>query len=137
MTRDDIFTFLTDHRDFSLSTVDNGKPRVRTLWLHKANESGIYFMVGKLKSVYFQLCLNPEVELCFHNDKKQIRIQGTVENLDKDNDLKEEVLQARPFMKEWIEDKGLKYMAVFRIVHGVATVWSRDNEFLPPERMTL
>lgn len=137
MTRNEILAFLNDHRDFAIATLDDGKPRVRTLWLHKADETGIYFMAGKLKDVYRQLSVNPQAELCFHSEKMQIRIQGIVENLDKDIELKQEILAARAFLHEWIEQKGLKYMAVFRIVNGTAIIWRQETEMEPSEVITL
>ena len=131
MNKEEILKFLNDNPAFSLATSDGNIPHVRTLLLHKADESGIYFMVGKFKDVYRQLSLNPNVELCFHNDNFQVRIAGMVESLDKDLDLKKEILSARPFMKPWIDNVGFKHMAVFRIKNGIATTWSLETETQP------
>ena len=105
--------------------------------LHKADETGIYFMVGKFKDVYRQLSINPSVELCFHKDNFQVRIRGQVENLDKELDLKKEILEARPFMKTWIEQVGFKFMAVFRVKNGIATTWSLETEMQPKDSISL
>ncbi len=131
MQKPEILQFLSDHPDFSLATVEENLPHVRTLMLHKADESGIYFMVGKMKNVYRQLSLNPEVEMCFHSDQLQVRVSGKVENLDKDLELKQEILSARPFLKAQIEKTSLKYMAVFRLREGIARVWTLESEMNP------
>ena len=131
MTKEDILRFLNENPSFSLATCDGNIPHVRTLQLHKADESGIYFMVGKFKDVYRQLSINPYVELCFHKDNFQVRISGQVENLDKDLDLKKEILSVRPFMASWIEQVGFKYMAVFRLRYGKAVTWSLETELQP------
>jgi pyridoxamine 5'-phosphate oxidase len=137
MDKERIFQFLNENPAFSLATSEGTTPHVRTLMLHKADQSGIYFMVGKYKDVYRQLSLNPSVELCFHKDNFQVRISGQVEKLDKDLDLKQEILKARPFMKPWIDQAGLKYMGVFRVKNGVATTWSLETEMQPKKEILL
>jgi len=137
MIKEEIFIFLNENPSFSLATCDGTIPRVRILMLHKADETGIYFMVGKFKDVYRQLSLNPTVELCFHKDNFQVRISGKVEKLDKDLDLKKEILEARPFMKPWIDQVGFKYMAVFRVKNGTATTWSLETEMQPKNSILL
>jgi uncharacterized pyridoxamine 5'-phosphate oxidase family protein len=131
MTKEDILRFLNENPSFSLATCDGNIPHVRTLQLHKADESGIYFMVGKFKDVYRQLSINPYVELCFHKGNSQVRISGQVENVDKDLELKKEILSVRPFMTSWIEQVGFKYMAVFRLRYGKAVTWSLETELQP------
>lgn len=131
MTKEEILLYLNNNPEFVLATSDGNIPRARTLMLHKADETGIYFMVGKFKDVYRQLSLNPSVELCFHKENFQVRISGKVENLDKNLDLKKEILEARPFLRSWIEQFGFKYMAVFRVQNGVATTWSLESELQP------
>ena len=131
MTKEDILRFLNENPSFSLATCDGNIPHVRTLQLHKADESGIYFMVGKFKDVYRQLSINPYVELCFHKGNSQVRISGQVENVAKDLELKKEILSVRPFMTSWIEQVGFKYMAVFRLRYGKAVTWSLETELQP------
>ena len=131
MNKEEILKFINANPAFSIATCEGNIPHVRTLLLHKADETGIYLMVGKFKEVYRQLSINPYVELCFHNDEFQIRISGQVENLDKDIELKKEVLSVRPFITSWIEQFGFKYMAVFRLRYGKASIWSRETELQP------
>ena len=137
MTKEEILNFLNENRAFALATSDGNIPHVRTLMLHKADDTGIYFMVGKFKDVYRQLSLNPAVELCFHKENMQVRITGKIENMDKNLELKKEILAARPFMKEWIDQVGFKYMAVFRVARGIATVWSLETEMEPKKLVEL
>jgi pyridoxamine 5'-phosphate oxidase len=137
MNKDEILKFLNENPAFSLATCEGTIPHVRTLMLHKADETGIYFMVGKFKDVYRQLSLNPSVELCFHKDDFQVRITGQVENLDKELDLKKEILEARPFLRSWIEQVGFKYMAVFRVKNGIATFWSLETDMQPKESIRI
>lgn len=137
MSKEEILKFLNENPSFSLATSEGTTPHVRIIMLHKADETGIYFMVGKFKDVYRQLSLNPFVELCFHKDNLQVRISGEVEKLDKDHDLKKEILAARPFMKPWIEQVGFKYMAIFRVKNGVATIWSLETEMQPKDSIPL
>jgi uncharacterized pyridoxamine 5'-phosphate oxidase family protein len=131
MNKEEILQFLNENPAFSLATCEGNVPHVRTLLLHKADETGIYLMVGKFKDVYRQLSVNPYVELCFHNSDFQVRISGQLENLDKDLNLKKEILSVRPFMAPWIEQFGFKYMAVFRLRYGKAVTWSLETELLP------
>ena len=137
MTKTDILRFLNDNPVFQLATSEGSVPHVRSLMLHKADETGIYFMVGKFKDVYRQLSLNPQVELCFHTDQLQIRICGVAEKLDKDLDLKKEILEVRPYLKELIEGFGMKYMAVYRVRNGIASAWSLKTDLQPKEYIKL
>ncbi len=131
MNKEEIVQFMNENPAFSLATSDGNIPHVRTLLLHKADETGIYFMVGKFKDVYRQLIVNPYVELCFHNADFQVRVSGQVESLDKDMELKKEILSVRPFMAPWVEQFGFKYMAVFRLRFGKAVTWELKAELQP------
>lgn len=131
MTKQEILSFLNANPVFQLATCEGARPRVRSLMLHKADETGIYFMVGKVKDVYRQLSLNPEVELCFHTDQHQVRITGKAEKIDNNPSLKEEILEVRPYLKYLIEGFGMKYMAVYRVSNGVASEWSLETDMQP------
>jgi len=137
MTKDEVLDFLNENPAFALATSEGTNPHVRILMLHKVDDSGIYFMVGKFKDVYRQISINPSVELCFFRENRQVRVTGVAENLDKDLSLKKEILEARPFLKPWIEQSGLKHMAVFRIKKGTAVYWSLETELKPKEFVEL
>jgi uncharacterized pyridoxamine 5'-phosphate oxidase family protein len=55
----------------------------------------------------------------------------------KDLDLKKEIVEKRPFLKELIEKKGFDVMPVFRIADCVAVVWTMKTNFLPKEYINL
>lgn len=46
MNKEEILQFLNENPAFALATCDGNIPHVRTLLLHKADETGIYIMVG-------------------------------------------------------------------------------------------
>ena len=50
MNKEEVLQFLNANTAFSIATSDGNIPHVRTLLLHKADETGIYFMVGKFKA---------------------------------------------------------------------------------------
>jgi pyridoxamine 5'-phosphate oxidase len=131
MDKTEIFKYLNEARIFFLATTEGDTPHVRGIFLHKADEKGISFTTGKFRDLYKQLKANPKVELCFSREKSSIRVSGTVVELDDDIDLKKEIVEARPFMKPWIDAKGFAPMAVFRVVDCVATTWSFDKTLEP------
>jgi len=107
-----------------LATLEGDKPRVRAIGMVSADEDGIIIQTGTYKDLYKQLSANPNVELCFHNDKDgiQIRVSGAVEPVD-DIELKKEIVVQRPFLKPIVEKEGYGAIAVYRL-KGKAYVWS-------------
>ncbi len=137
MEKEEIYRFLKENPFFALATSEGSCPHVRILMLHKADETGIYFMTGKFKDVYRQLSVNPQTELCFSDRERQVRISGMVENLDKDLNIKKEIADSRGFLKPWIDKYGFKYMGVFRLKNGIATSWSLETEAEPKSFISL
>jgi pyridoxamine 5'-phosphate oxidase len=133
MDKKEIYEFMNSNRAFYLATCEGDKPHVRGIYLHRADENGIIFTTGKVRDLYRQLKINPKVELCFHKELFQLRVNGIVEDLDHDLELKKEIVAARPFMKPWIDAAGYEPMAVFRVVKCVATTWSMDKTLAPKE----
>jgi pyridoxamine 5'-phosphate oxidase len=131
MTRSEILAFINANPMCHVATIENNKPHVRALGMHKADESGIYFQVWKLKDIHNQLVKNPEVELCFNSPSAQVRISGKME-LVEDMALKQECVGKRPFMKPIIESKGgWDIVAMYRMKKGKAFVWTRETNFDP------
>jgi uncharacterized pyridoxamine 5'-phosphate oxidase family protein len=60
----------------------------------------------------------------------QVRISGSVE-LVEDINLKKEIVQAREFMKPWVEQWGYDFWAVYRMKNGRAAVWTMGTNFAP------
>lgn len=132
MEKKEILAFMNANFVFHLATVEGNKPHVRGMLLYRADEKGIIFHTGKTKNLHRQLAENPQVELCFSNDQKdiQIRVSGTVE-LVEDIELKREIVQNREFLKPWVEQAGYDPLAVYRMKNGVATTWTMATNLAP------
>lgn len=91
-----------------------------------------------MKDLCKQLNENPNVELCFFSNEKniQIRISGKATFVN-DLDLKKEIVEKRPFLKPWVEKKGFDMIVVLRIVDCVAHQWTMETNFLPKEYINL
>lgn len=140
MTRDEYFAFMNANPSFFLATVDGDQPRVRGMFLYRADEDGILFHTGKMKDVYAQLMVEPKAELCFISKKelRQVRVSGELE-LVEDQPLKEKIVShpTRAFLKPWVEEQGYDFLAVFRLRNGKATTWTLEANFAPKEYVDL
>lgn len=126
MEKEEIIAFIRSHPLFFLATCEGDQARVRGIMLHRVDDHGnLIFNVGTNKAVYKQLTANPKIECCFYGNERQVRVSG---ELTESNDpgLKQEILEARPFMKPWIEAAGYEVMAVFILKKCRATWWSAD-----------
>lgn len=130
MNKDEIFAVINKNPIFHLATVENGEPRVRALFLYRADENGIIFHTGTKKDLYRQLIANPAVELCFNDSQSnmQIRVRGSVEPVS-DIDLKKEIVSNREFLQPWVESEGYDVLAVFRLRNAKATIWTMETNF--------
>jgi pyridoxamine 5'-phosphate oxidase len=140
MDKKKVFEFLNANPASHLATVEGGKPRVRGMYLYRADENGILFHTGKMKDLHQQLISNPHVEMSFNNGKFddliQVRVSGAVE-LVEDIDLKKEIVQKRPFLKPWVEQSGYDPLAVYWLKNGKATVWTFKTNIAPKEYIDL
>ncbi|OGW34488.1 MAG: pyridoxamine 5'-phosphate oxidase [Nitrospirae bacterium GWD2_57_9] len=140
MNKNEILQFLNANMVFHLATVEDGEPRVRGIWLYRADENGLVFHTGKMKELHRQLSADPHVEMSFNNGKfgdlTQVRVRGTVE-LVEDLELKKEIVQKRPFLKPWVDQDGYEQMAVYRLKNGKAAVWSMSDNLAPKEFVEL
>jgi len=134
MDKKEIIDFVKRNPVVYLATAEGKKPRVRGMMLYRVDEDGIIFHTGRTKDLQKQLERNPDVELCCFSqqENKQVRIAGKVEAL-KDDALKKEIVEKRPFLKPWIEERGLDFLTVWRIKGGVATVWTMETNLEPKE----
>ena len=130
MNREQILQFLNEHQACHLATMEGGQPRVRGMLMYRADESGILFHTAPFKSLAKQVRDNKMVEICFNSPDTQIRVAGIAEIVD-DPELKKEIVDARPFMKPWVEEKGLGTIQVFRVTHCQANVWTMSTNFEP------
>jgi pyridoxamine 5'-phosphate oxidase len=115
-----------------LATIDGIQPRVRGMMLWFANPDGFYYHTSNTKNLYRQLVKNPHVELCFyHNDEqsgmKMLRVAGIAEFIENEQ-LKNQLLEERPYIRGMSSDPTVPNLAIFRISHGEAYFWTMaDN----------
>ncbi len=130
MTREQIVEFIHANPACHLATIENGQPRVRGMLAYRADASGLIFHTGRAKAVCRQMLQDPHVEVCFNSPDAQVRVCGLAEPVD-DLQLKKEIVEARPFMKPWVEKHGYDLIAVFRITKCQASVWTMATNFEP------
>jgi uncharacterized pyridoxamine 5'-phosphate oxidase family protein len=137
MNKSEILDFLKANPTCYLATVEGNQPRVRAIGMVSADEDGIILEIGTFKDVYKQMVANPNVELCFFNEKDgiQVRVSGAVVPVD-DIELKKKIVVQRPFLKERIAKGGYEAMGVFRL-KGQAYVWSFANNLEPKKYVPL
>ena len=136
MNREQIVEFLNAHPVCHLATCEGSQPRVRGMMMYRADASGLIFHTGRPKAIYRQLLANKHVEVCFNSQDTQVRIAGVVETLE-DMALKKEIVEARPFMKPWIEKHGYDLLVVFRVTQCKAAVWTMARNFEPTQYQRL
>ncbi|AXU27867.1 TPA: pyridoxamine 5'-phosphate oxidase family protein [Clostridioides difficile] len=72
-----IMNFLKENSTFYFATVEGNKPRVRPFGFVMDYEGKLYFGIGKHKTSYKQVLVNPNVEIfTASKDGKWIRIKG-------------------------------------------------------------
>lgn len=136
MNRDEILAFLNANPGCHLATVEGDQPRVREMFMYRADDTGIIFHTGAFKSLYDQLLKNKQVEVCFNSPDKQVRISGVAEFIDDEN-LKKEILEARPFLKSVMGTPGERALIVFRIADCKASVWTMETNLEPTTYVNL
>jgi uncharacterized pyridoxamine 5'-phosphate oxidase family protein len=138
MNKQQILDFVSKNPMFGLATAEDNKPHVRNMMLYRADENGIIFSTGEDKDVRRQLQKNPQVEMCFFSGDAnvQVRIDGTVEVLE-DLELKKQIVEDYPFLKEWIDREGYEVLIVYCLKSGRATTWTMATSFKPKEYVQL
>jgi pyridoxamine 5'-phosphate oxidase len=136
MDKEEIIGFLNANPVCYLATVEGDAPHVRAMGMYKADERGILIQLSTVKGMYKELVGNPKVELCFNGGGKQVRVSGTSRFLE-DQGLKEEVVEARPFLKKLVETHGWDVIKILQVADGVASVWTMATNFEPREFITL
>jgi len=126
MNRDEILEFLNANPSCHLATVEGDQPRVRGMFMYRADEKGVVFHTGAFKSLYSQLQNNKNVEVCFNSPEKQVRVAGVSEVLS-DEGLKKEILEARPWLKPLMGQQGEDALIVFRLTACTVSVWTMET----------
>ena len=132
MTKKEILDFLKENHLCFMATVDGNKPRVRAMDTYRADDDGIIYYTNKNKDVYKQIAANPEVETCYHDAKKSVivRVSGRMESLE-DLELKKEIIESLPFLKEIYSKDNYSSMAVCRLRNGKANVFTMKDTGAP------
>jgi len=145
MNKKEIFELMSKNPGFHLATVDKGVPKVRGMFLFRADENGIIFHTSAVKDVYKQIAANPNVEICFNDTVKgvQVRVSGKLETIE-DAALKDEIVShpSRAFLKDVIKSMPSKEaffasFKVFRLKGGKAVVWTFETNMAPKEYIIL
>jgi pyridoxamine 5'-phosphate oxidase len=132
MNREEILPFLNRNPVCHLATLEDGRPRVRGMFMYRADAEGLLFHTGASKSLARQVVDGAPVEVCFNDPDTQIRVSGVAEVVT-DMALKKEIVSARPFMQPWIEQYGFDLLVVFRVKHCAAAVWTMKTNFEPTD----
>ena len=138
MNRNEMLQFMNANPVCCLATVENGQPRVRGMLMYRADEQGILFHTASFKDLYRQVQENPLVEVCFisPDGSVQVRVSGRIESGD-DMDLKNEIVQARDFLKPLVYPDGFDKLKLLRDRDCMATLWTYDLNFTPKEFVRL
>ena len=136
MNREEILAFLNANPSCHLATMEGDQPRVRGMFMYRADEKGIIFHTGDFKSLYSQIKGNKKVEICFSSSEKQVRIEGVAEIID-DAKLKQEVLEARPWLTPLMGQRGEGALIIFRITGCKAAVWTMETNLEPKTFVSL
>ena len=136
MNKEETISFLNANPVCYLATVEGDAPHVRAMGMYKADERGILIQISTVKGVYKEIVKNQKVELCFNGSGSQVRVSGTAEFLE-NQDLKDEVVKARPFLRQLVEAHGYDALKIFRVANPVATVWTMATNYEPREFVKL
>jgi uncharacterized pyridoxamine 5'-phosphate oxidase family protein len=136
MNREEILAFLNANPSCHLATMEGDQPRVRGMFMYRADEKGIIFHTGDFKSLYSQIKGNKKVEICFSSPEKQVRVQGVAEIID-DAKLKQEVLETRPWLTPLMGQRSEDALIIFRITGCKAAVWTMETTLEPKTLVSL
>ena len=140
MNVDDCIKFANQNPSSYIATVDGDQPRVRGMLMWKADKTGFYYSTSATKDLYLQLKANPKVELCFFDAKSknmdQMRVTGQAEIVE-DMKIREQLVEARPFLKQMGAGADSPKLIVFRVVKCTATFWTWATNLDPKEYISL
>lgn len=138
MSKSEIFKLMNENPAFYLATADGDQPRVRGMLLYRADENGIIFHTASTKDVFAQIKSNPKSEMCFEGNGVQIRVTGTLEQVNDEN-LREEIFNhpTRKFLHAW-KDNGIDgLLEIFVMKNGTAVEWTMEKNFDKKESVAL
>lgn len=125
----DCVAFALEHPLCFFATIDDDQPRVRTMLMESADESGFTFTTLNFKEFSRQLHHSPKVEVCFYNNadnlmySKSMRICGTIEFIKK-TDALEEIAETMEKVGRMAGEPVDPYVEIFKITSGEIHFWS-------------
>ena len=130
MVKEEMFKLMNENPVFHLATIDGNQPRVRGMFLFRADEEGIIFHTASTKDVFAQIMKNPKAEVCFQGQGSQIRVTGVLEKVNDEN-LKNEIFNhpSRKFLQAWKENGIDDLLQIFRMKNGTAVEWTMATNF--------
>lgn len=130
MNEKEMYALMNANPGFHLATVEGNQPRVRGMFLFRADENGIIFHTASTKDVYAQIKENPKAEMCFFGDNTQIRVTGELEQV-QDDKLREEIFNhpSRQFLQAWKENGIDHLLQIFRMRNCEAVTWTMATNF--------
>ncbi len=138
MNLQDCIQFATENPFPSVATMEGDQPRVRTLMLDWADETGFYFAVLSPKAVYRQLKEHPKVEICFFNHAsdlgqvRQMRLTGVVDFPDNQM-VRQKALQARAGLDQIVGKPLEPLTEIFRVKSGEIHFWTMMDILKEPQ----
>ncbi len=138
MNEKEMYALMNANPGFHLATVEGDQPRVRGMFLFRADENGLIFHTASTKDVYAQIMNNPKAEMCFFGDGTQIRVTGVLEHVI-DDELKEEIFNhpSRKFLQAWKANGIDHLLQIFRMKNCEAVTWTMETNFAPKEPVKL
>ena len=129
---EEVVKFLTENRSGFMSSVDNGKPRVRPFGFMFEEKGKFYFCTATTKDVYKQLKAVPFVEFCCANKELNVwlRLTGSI-TFTNDMKIKERIFGAAPMLKDVYKSPDNPIFTAFYVEKGTATIWSYSG---PPKK---
>jgi len=132
MTFTDCIQFANENPNCFLATVEGDQPRVRTVLLIFAEESGFYFETFPNKEMCKQMHANPKIELCFFNgssdlaQSKHLRVAGKIEFMD-DPEILDRIYEKIKGLEPLAGGPFKHLLEIYRIKSGDAHFWTIND----------
>lgn len=138
MTRQEIIGFLRANEAGFLATVEDGEPRVRGMAHYITTDGRIIYHSGTMKDLSRQIQGEPAVEMCVFDPASmlQVRVRGKAVVLN-DKALADEIIEARPFLKQMLDVVGYEKFLVFELTSPKASTWTMETNFASKEWVDL
>jgi uncharacterized pyridoxamine 5'-phosphate oxidase family protein len=132
----EIIKFLEDNPvQYLASTGQDGKPKVRPFQFQLESGEKLFFCTSNKKSVYQDLMVNPNLELCVASpDNVWVRIAGKAVFLN-DMGIKAAVIEKSPLVKSIYKTSDNPVFEIFYLANAEAVV--SDFSGQPPKHFKL